>query len=165
MTVAATTARGKVKEALKTLVSESSTFQTAVGAENAAAALASIHIGCIDDPSTEAAYALIVNSGNDKNDADSTNAGGSRQFLKGGDVELWLYRPIAEDYQDEHGDALIDFENFYEAVLDEIMELAGTPGYLVINNWSLIDQPARNEPESKEKDMYQARIMISWGLI
>lgn len=164
MAVTAITTRAKVKAALKTLVSESETFQTAVEAANATEALAHIHINQIDKPPIDETFALIINSGNDSNIADGINAGGVLNMLAGGDVELWLYRPIPESYQANHTDALTDFENFYEAVMNEIMALAGQPGYLIINNWQLIDMPARGEPESDNKNMYQIRLTISWGL-
>ena len=158
--------RGLVKKNLEQLVAESATFQTAVGAtgtpaEKIAASKGYIHrTAYLADSETgfTRPFALISSASDDETIADATS-----QVTHGGSVELWFEADIAEGDKDDPQDAEIAFENFYEAVMAEIMTLSANAGYLLIRQWSVIAGPAQEEIEEGEY-VQRIRLKIDWGL-
>ena len=167
---------GICKEALKQLVAESKTFQDAIGAKGTGPekiALAKLRIhkteyvaAAEEEEKMLRPFALILSTENNSDSAEAISGSGVRDFLKGGDIELRLEKEIPEDYRatGQEANAETDFENFYENVLADIKALAGQPGYLIINSISIIEGPAKYDPQGSEKDVYAVRLLISWGM-
>lgn len=159
-------AMGKAKINLRNLVAESETFQNAIGAagtteEKIAQAKERIHLTAYASETLARPFALIVHTGNDKNEATSTSQ--SADFTAGGDLELRLERDIPQQYKDQLANGEMFFENFVEGVKDDCFALTGLPGYFVMNSWDTIDGPAQYEIE-EGVFVSGVRILINWGL-
>ena len=156
--------RGKAKENLRNLLAESTAFQVAIGAtgtptQKIAAAKLRLHRTAYvpeEDPGFERPFGLLCSMGNDK----SEKRGG---FLMGGDIELRLEKDIPAEYKDDPENAEIDFENFYEGVMLDAMNLSGQPGYFAINSWDVIEGPAQVEID-EGKFVGVIRILVNWGI-
>lgn len=156
--------RGKAKENLRDLLAESTTFQSAIGAtgtpeEKKAAAKERLHKTAYipdEDPGFERPFGLLCSVGNDHNE----KRGG---FLMGGDIELRLEKDISAEYTDGPANAETDFENFYEGVMLEAMNLSAQPGYFAINSWDIIEGPSQIEID-EGKFVSAIRILINWGI-
>jgi hypothetical protein len=175
--VTVSTPRGIVKDALKQLVAESETFQTALGLSGGeteiriAYAKTRIHkteyaVAAEETGAFLRPFALILNTQNNDDSAVAVSGSGVRDFIKGGDLELRLEREIPETYREtgQEANAEADFENFYEGVINDISALAGRPGYLVINSISVIEGPVKYDPTSSEKYVYVIRLLVGWGM-
>jgi hypothetical protein len=168
MSVNPTGERGKAKLNLVNLLAESATFQTAIGAtgtsaEKIAAAKLRLHRAAYaPDEITGFVRPFGLICSVDQDEADSIAI---QEFAVGGEMELRFERDINSQHINDPQMSETDFENFYEAVLADAMTLSAQPGYFVINNWKIIEGPARfQDGESSQKWVYGVRILISWGL-
>jgi len=160
--------RGRAKYNLQQLLAECPTFQDAIGAagsvaEKIAAAKLRLYISAKEAIEEEPdgyewPLGLIYSVG-----SDTASGSGVNQFLHGGDIELQIEDDIPDELTDEPALAERNFENFYEAVMNEATLLSGQPGYFAINNWRVIEGPTRREIISGVWK-YNIRILINWGL-
>jgi len=155
--------RVKAKSNLRDVIAESATFQTAVGAtgeaeEKIAAAKLRIHRTAYAPVDFERPFALICSVGNDKSENDAVS-----QFTYCGDIELRFEKDIDEDYTAQPENAEVEFENFYETVMDEVMALSIQPGYFAINSWDIIEGPTQYEI-AEGVFVYGVRLLINWGI-
>lgn len=163
---------GKAMNALKDMLAESSTFQTAIGATGDAAAkkmwaLSRIKIAEYDyddDHSDEGGFerpfALITTPGGDSFMADSVDS-----FNAGGELELWIEQAIPAAYQaagQEHN-AENYFKNFVDGCLTDCMALSPQAGYLIVNRFNRPEGPGRIDV--KNVKAYAERVTVSWGLL
>jgi len=157
-TVLPTGARGKAKVNLRDMIAESSTFQTATGAADAAAAKAFLHLTDYKAGEFTRPLGLIVNVGSDNSERVAQN-----DFTTSGELEIRLEQAIATEYTDTPDDAELTFENFYEGVIDDLIALAGTAGWLILNDIVKIEGPTQFELNEGEY-IYAVRLLVSWGL-
>jgi len=158
-TVTPTGPRGKAKVNLRDMIAASSTFQTATGVETAAAAKAFLHLTDYTGGATfTRPFGLIVNTGNDSTDRESLNSS-----VTSGDFEIRLEQDIDDDYKDTPDDAELTFENFYEGVIADLLDLAGVAGWLIINDIKKIEGPTQFETNGGTY-FYGVRLLVSWGL-
>ena len=158
--------RGKAKLNLLNLLAESATLQTDIGAagsdeQKLATAKQHIHrTAYLPDGLTgfEYPFILIMSTQNDKSDNFAQG-----QFGYSGGLELRIERKVPANLKDEPENAEIDFENFYEGVMDDAMAKSTQPGYFAINNWDVIEGPAQYEMD-KGEFICGVRILVNWGL-
>ena len=158
--VAPTGNRGKAKLNLLNLLAESATLQAATGG-GVSGAKEHIHrTAYLPDEETgfEWPFILIMSTQNDK--ADNFAQG---EFGYAGGLELRIERAVPSEHKDDPENAEIDFENFYEGVMDDAMAKSTQPGYFAINNWDIIDGPAQYETD-EGPFICGVRILVSWGL-
>lgn len=133
MAVTATGAMGVRASAIKTLLSESSTFQTMVGAANATAALAFIHVVFLEDDDTIPPFAVIGFDG-DLTRTVVSSSPDDFSFFDGVETVITILDVIAPENLDDKEDAFYDFDNKTEAILDEIAAISQSTGKLVITS-------------------------------
>ena len=158
--------RGKAKLNLLNLLAESATLQADIGAagsaeQKLAAAKRHIHrTAYLPDGLTgfELPFVLIMSTQNDKSDNFAQG-----EFGYAGGLELRIERKIPALHKDDPENAEIDFENFYEGIMDDAMAKSTQPGYFAINSWDIIDGPAQYETD-EGVFISDVRIMINWGL-
>lgn len=152
---------GKSTAAMRDLLAASATFQAAVGAEDAAAALASIHIGAYA-PSGDVArpFALVH-----RPSSGSLRRTGTAATATGGQFKVLLERTISAAWtaDAEQAAAQIEFENFVGQLIDDCMDLAATAGYLLVTEMEIIDGPFRYEAESI-KDVMGCWLNVRYGI-
>ena len=159
--VTATDAMGLAAANLRSLLAQSSTFQTAIGAtgtgeEKQIQAKSRIHLTAYEpvDGQFERPFALITHSGNDR-----TNAFGGDS----GDLELVLVQAIPDKYADEPANAEAYFTNFAGGCRDDCIALSGIGGNFGINHWEVLEGPSQYEAATGVWE-YAIKIMINWGL-
>lgn len=150
---------------LRDLLAASATFQTWVGAENAEAAKAHIHLTAVMEPTRP--FALIALADGGPWNYGAVSGGGRQHFLPSGSLILHLEAEVAANYQGDESlaDAEFEFRNNVGAVLLEMGNLAGSSDYLTVVSFDLIDGPARSHPDTAvgEGDFYQITFMVSYG--
>ena len=157
--VAPTGQLGKAAVNLKNLLAESSTFQTAVGAGDAAAAKALIFIGeYFPDPGDGITRPFALISRND----DRSESIGSSGFGFSGILVLSFEREISAQYQDDDqaDNAEIEFLNFIDSCVEDCQGLSNQPGYLLTRDWDVGDL-FRIDGEH----IFGIKINVAWGLV
>lgn len=150
--------------ALKTLLSESSSWRTWTGAADAAAALAFIHL--IRRPAAATRpFALIDWGGSFRSYGRASGAG--THFQREGDLIL-----IVEDDVDptevadaNAADAEYSFRNNLGALIADIEDLAAVDTKLDVTGIDVLNV-SRSHPDERVTlgDYYQAVLLISWGV-
>lgn len=125
MATAPTGTESKLLDNLRTLVANSSSFQTWVGAENATVAKASVTIE-ESAPGSNRPFAIV---GFDSPPEREASAGGTRNYFELR-TTLWLAFEAAISDTDSPEDSLYEFTNTVGAIIGEMELLAGTGGYL-----------------------------------
>ena len=162
--VTPTSGAAKSSDALRTLIANSATFQTAVGADDAAEAAAAIHIAAYtpDDPDDgwSRPFALIHRS-----------TGGTARAVRtcaataGGELKVLFEKEISEAYRDDDqaDNAQLEMENFVGDVIDECLALAASPGYLFVREMDITDAPYRYA-SNELKHVMACCISVRYGL-
>jgi len=101
-----------------------------VGAADAAAALAFIFVGFVEGEVVPP-FAVIGIDGEVERRSIS-EAPGDYSFFDGAETVITILAPIHEDNRDSKEDAIYDFDNKTEAVLDEISAVSQSTGKLII---------------------------------
>lgn len=128
---------------LARMVANSQRFRERCGVETEAAALDRVYYPWLDAPDHERLrpYALIEQG------PDFTweyRAGGQSNYLAPtGTLRLWLYDNARKTAM---RDNFIDFGNYCDAVVQELVELAGKDGWLAIDNIRLTVPPMCSDP-------------------
>ena len=147
-------------ENLRTLLAACPSFQTWVGAADAAAAKARIHRVSKAGPTRP--FALV----DQWTDASATAfAGGAGEsFTHSGSQILRFEGEVSEQDSDEPADAFYTFWNAVGAIILEMEQLSGTDGYLVVRSIMLEDGPFRSKDfEGEADDYYYADFVVEWG--
>ena len=162
--VAPTGQIGTAMVALRTMISESETFQNAVGVEVAANALPYIHLAeyTLEDEDVtdfDRPFCLICRSGSDNFEKDSLDT-----FNPSGTFTLRFEQEIPEAYKSAGvaDNAEIYFTNFIDGVIADCYDLAALPGYLMIRNFETVDGPYRIK--EKNTEVYGIEKSVGWGL-
>lgn len=166
MAVAPASSTGKVLDNLRTALANSTTFQAWVGAADAAAALASIHLYDVDpdaDKSFQAQMPLAI-----VRDADPPQVAWTHlsAWPLGGVVVVEFLDAVAAANQSDHEAAGNAFRNNAEGVLDDLMALSEAGGYLMIRRIEPESGPARTHPDyiQSQGDAFMATYRVHWGL-
>ena len=122
---------------LRTLIANSATFQTEVGAGDASAALASITYYSVGVPATFTRPRMFIGSAGDL----SMNKVSTTGWEVGGSLEMEFQR---ESDSGDVGDPAAGFATFgaiLDAIIDEMAALSGSNGYLDVRGFSLASDP------------------------
>ncbi len=145
--------RSNIMDTMKNMLANSAKFQEIVGAIDATAAKASIHIQILDDPKALRPWAIIQ-------DAEFTGrksgTGRTDSFRKG-----WLVFVTIERAVNAGVDIAIDmlaFTDEMDIVLSEILDQSGAGGSNSFNNYRL--GPVATE--EKKPESWQQRIEFSF---
>ena len=143
-------------DALRTLVSESSTFQTWTGAANAAQALNSIFLVSADESETRPL--ALINTGPDWR---ITRNAQSAAIPSGG-----LLISFEDDVTGSDAAAAEDFLNQCGGVLSDIMTASGTSGTICIHDILFETPPSRatEDDEVAQGDFFYVRFNVMWGI-
>lgn len=145
---------------LRTMLSESVTFQTWVGAADATEALDSILY--VEKTDLERPFAVIdIGEGWE---SEQIAAGVNGSFVDSGQLLLFFEADVADGATD--GDALIDFLDPVGGSIQDIQVLSGQGGYISIHNITMSEPPDRSDDNEKppEGDHYNIEFTITWGL-
>ena len=148
---------------LRTLLSNCAAFKTLVGAADAAAALASIHLVAVENPTRP--FALIAFAERGCWTARKNAGGAGNYFRDEGSLMLLLEQDVAEGTSTEP-DAGLTFANALGDIAADILELAGTGTYLSVTGVRVVQGPQRSHRDAapKEGDYYQALLQVDWAL-
>lgn len=159
----------KAMAALKDMLSESATFQDAIGATGDAAAkkawaLSRIHLAeYLRDDDEEAGFArpfgLIMTPGGDTGRAIATG-----HFVNSGLLDLWVEQEIPEAYQaaNQAHNAEMYFKNFLDGITSDCAALSSQAGYLMVQSMTMPEGPGRIDEINVKA--YACRIAVAWGL-
>jgi len=166
----AVTATGPVAlplENLRTLLANSSNFQTWVSAADADAAKAHIYRVAVDAPyAAKRPFACVRHFNPAENEHESVSGGAGNTFVERGALELYFEAAVASGHQASHADAELQFLNDVGSFLSDMDALSGTDGYLNMTGWSFLAGPQRaSEDESQsEGDYMQCLLRIEWSI-
>ena len=171
MAVTPTGLKGKLLDNLRTLVAASSTFQTWVGAEDAAAAKAHIYLVGVDPAgegeslASKRPMAVVRHKVPADVEAEAVAGGARQHFTHRGALELLFEDTVATAQQSDHGDAELAFANHVDGVLSDMKALAGSGTYLNMIGHATLNGPARAHPDERasEGDYYQQSVEIEWS--
>lgn len=141
---------------LRDTIAASATFQSWVGAANAAAALAYVHAVVATDGTPPF---VVVDWGNYRRVKDSF--GEHHNYRTEGDLRVVVRGPIAHA---DDADAAFEFFNKLGAIIGEMEEISGTAGYLDWESLSIesFDRPNEEEIQSTGQDYYQANLIVPY---
>ena len=154
---------------LKTILSNSTTFQTWVSAASAALALPFIHLVAVSDPSRP--HALIGRALGSGAARGVRSIQGGSTFEHSGRLLLRFEADIHADNIDVPSDAEFEFTNNVGAVLAELEAASGEVADLQITSWSEFQPPQRSARDEKQAsgggsdggEYYQATYAIEWS--
>ncbi|MHC4253761.1 MAG: hypothetical protein ACYS9X_31995 [Planctomycetota bacterium] len=161
----AETASGAVSLPLengRTLLAGSARFRTLVGAADAAAAKAYIHIAPVAGATWQRPRALITHSGLDH---ELVARGLGNGFAEEGELTIVIEADISEAYRDEgqEENAYLEFTNALGAIITEMRTLAGTQTYLDAQAFGVpVITRGDEEEESKDTFWYRGVITLTW---
>lgn len=153
-------------ENLKTLVAACPAFQTWVDADDATEAAAHVYLVALSAPVAARPFAMA----REKEPADHRRpsiAGGSHQhFAEAGTLELLFEDAVAAGDADDHEDAELAFMAHVNAVVADMMALAGSGAYLIVRGITIVNGPARVHPDARQSDgdYYQVLLDVAWGV-
>ena len=157
-------------ELLRNLVAASSTFQTWVGAEDAAAAKASIYLVSVPEVSEEDYWTTLASAQPycilDTGDGYGLHKTAENCFRVDGDMVLAFCDAVASENADDPEAAQKAFMLQVGNTIDDMAALAGTPGYLVVADFDIVESPQRSSPEERNElgDIYWTVLQITRGL-
>jgi hypothetical protein len=149
---------------LRTMISQSSSFQTWTGTANAAAALARIYFEAQDDSSVVRPFALVF-MGNEY--VQQSIAGGASQvFQPSGQLVMMLEDAVAPGNAASHADAYFAFANELGDLIEDLMALGGTDSLLSFESIALTGGPGRTEKNDRVSlgDNYTASFNVNWEI-
>lgn len=144
---------------LQTLIAASATFQSWVGAADAAAAKNSIHLINVPDTVLTRPFALI-------GFGEKWKAQKTAEFFhdKRGELFLVFEADVAEIDQASEADAVFAFMNQVGAVISHMLSMAGNNGYLNVIEAEMLAPPVRITSEDNEfEDYYTVEFTVVWG--
>jgi hypothetical protein len=153
---------------LAEMVSASSAFQNRRGKYTQAEASQHVHFPYVDDPFQVKRPYVVITVGELNW---QKRASGAQNFLMPmGSLGLW----IADD--DEYGEedrksGLIDFVNFVDGVLSDVVLIAGRDDLLAITEIQQVEPPAVSDPRSvsgsgmAQKPFWMTRYNVEWDSV
>lgn len=159
--VVATSTHGHAMIALVRLLSASSTFQERRGVSSSAEAEQYIYWPWLQSELVEESWpCAIIEEGAD---VQNMVAGGAvNQFLPFGSLILTL--TDKDRYPDQHHDSWMDFRNFCDAVILDLLEKAGSDDYLDVTRTECVQKAMHSDPTSSVRPHWSAKWEISWGV-
>ena len=161
MTVAATGPRGIAMEKLVAMVSQSSTFQTRVGAGSATAALPFIHYPYLDDVDSLSRPFALVTTGPLRSQRGSTD-----RSVFSGSFKLYISDVVQSD---NASDAEMIFCNFADGLIDDLVNtLSGVDANLIIQATDeeippSLSDPRKSTDKTQDRPFYTCVHRIDWA--
>jgi hypothetical protein len=148
---------------LKTLLSESTNFQTLAGVGSAAAALAFIDLVRKASPDVTTGHALIgqVPGGGGGLRFARIKQGSSASDPVEGRVRLTLRKAVT---QSDAADAEFEFTNSLGAIVEDLIDNSGRPANLQITAIALVDL-SRSDPDQEQSQgkIYKGDLDVIWS--
>lgn len=146
----------------RTLLSNSTTFQTWVGAASAAAALSRIHMVTGGDGAPTRPYA-VVSWAADAYSATAVSGGYGHTYEESGAVEV-LFENSVGSGNSADSDAAFEHMNAVGGIVADLAAIAGSGSYLNVKRFSLSAGPARSRDSQGEgTDYVQSVWRLEWG--
>lgn len=163
MAVTPTGHLGKALDNLRTLVANSSTFQTWTGTATTAAAKARIYIESADTGSPTRPF-CVVGFGEDF--AISKVGGGTgNTYRNDGSLLLWFEGAVSSGNAADSEDAAYEFLNDVDGILSDCQTLSGSGGYINVTEFGLLLGPERSAPAQGETDDYMVMAFsVAYGI-
>lgn len=159
--VVATSTHGIAMGLLVRLLSGSSAFQARLGVETAEDAERRIHWPWLQEELVEESWpCAIIEEGADEQNA--VAGGAVTQFLPNGSLILTL--SDKDRYVDQQRDSWLDFRNFCDAVILDLIEKAGDDDNLDISRVECVQKAMHSDPTSSVKPHWSAKWEVSWGV-
>lgn len=159
--VVATSTHGHAMNLLVRLLSASSAFQQRLGVSSAEEAEKRIHWPWLQEELVEESWpCAIIEEGEDVQNA--VAGGAVTQFLPYGSLILTL--SDKDRYVNQFKDSWIDFRNFCDAVILDLIEKAGEDDNLDISNTKCIQKAMHSPPTSSVVPYWSAKWEVSWGV-
>lgn len=152
---------------LRDLLQDCVSFQTWVGALDAASAAANIYLVALSEPvADKRPFALIAQREPAVVESLAIAGGAGQQFNDNGQLELLFEATVDPADAGDHAAAELRFTNAVGAIVDEMKSLAGTDGYVQLRSVGVLRGPARAHPNERdsEGDYYQVQFAVAWGL-
>ena len=148
---------------LRTMISQSTSFQAWTGTANAAAALARIYFEAQDNSDVVRPFALVF-MGNEYVQQ-SIAGGASTVFQPTGQLVMMLEDDVAAENADSHADAYFAFSNELGGLIEDLMDLSNTDSLLSFESIALTGGPSRTEKNDRVSlgDVYTASYNMNWG--
>jgi hypothetical protein len=149
---------------LRTMISQSTSFQTWTGTANATAALARIYFEAQDDASIARPFSLVF-MGNEY--VQQSIAGGASQvFQPSGQLVMMFEDAVAPGNAGSEADSYFAFANEIGDVIDDLLALGGTDSLLSFESIALTGGPSRSEKNDKVSlgDIYTASFNVNWEI-
>ena len=169
MAVAPTGSLSKPLYNLQTLIASSATFQTWVGATGdaeakLAAARARIYLAAKPGGSAVRPFAVVGQG--DEREWPGLAGGARNHFGDSGSLLVSFEADVAEEDQDDDADAEMAFLNPVGGVIDDILQLSASGGYLAVTGITLSDGPGRSDPRERDSlgDAYWILFQVRWGV-
>lgn len=148
---------------LRTMLSESASFQTWVAAANAAAALASIYLIGTDAPVRP--YAIVTRIDNWSSDLVGGSPG-DYGFIGRGRLYFDFEDAIASGNQASYADSLLAFQNNVGAVIVDLQNASGGSERLLLRRFEMVAGPQRFDKTetNSDADALWCRFSVDYGL-
>ena len=152
----------KPMDLLRTMVANSTSFQTWVGAVDATAAKAFIHLIRTNPTPT---WPLAVIDFGDEYGRLRESGGSNQVFTQLGSMLLMFEMKVTPFNTDNWQDAGLALTNQVGLILDDIQAQAGQPDMLAIKSWELkkLGRTDEDERQSTGNDLYTIVFEIDWG--
>lgn len=143
------------------LVSGSSAFMARIGVDSAEEAEKRIHWPWLENDLVEESWpAAIIEEGADVHQC--VAGGDQNYFLPHGSLMLTL--TDKDRYIGNQHDGWIDFRNFCDAVIRDIVEKAGQDDNLDVSRLECVQKAMHSDPTSSVRPHWSAKWELSWGV-
>jgi hypothetical protein len=161
------------QDRLRDTLAASTAFQTWVGAANATAAAARVYLDDLPEPAGQEDYTraeleayrpmAIIETDEEGFTYEHGATGDSFEFDVSGKLRLCLEQSVSEALANDNAELLLQFRNSYGQILDDLCDLAGTPGYLGIVRMRTYG-PFRMHPDRipRQGDAVWVWVVIEW---
>lgn len=140
---------------LRTMLSNSASFQTEVGADDAAEALAFIYQVRIDDP-TQDCFIIL---GFGPVSRQIVSRGARNYFTGNGQLNMKLIREVKDSEKADYSDTFVAFGNLIGGILADVEALSGTGGNLNITGFE-VGEAMDSVEKLEDNDTITRRDMI-----
>lgn len=146
----------------KDLFAASSDFQSWVDVETAAAAKAYIHLVGVSKTSITRPF-LRLSQGSEWA-ADYAAGGARNHFLYSGSIYAYFEASISAAYVSGYEDAEFEFTNSVGNILQDVLNLSASDGYLPVKNIRKIEGPTRTKEKNDSSlgNIYTAKFELFW---
>lgn len=162
MTITPTSSLATALVKLQELVAASAAFQTAVGADSAAAAMNRIELDYVEGEGLhlERPFGVICES-----DHGYDQQGEGDGVDLHGRGELLLQLTANAEFSESHSDSKITFLNFAAQVIDEMSAISGQDENFPMRSVSLFTPATRTRrtERNEERDFWWMEYAITWG--